>query len=268
MLIDTHSHLNFNSFKDDAHKVIERCLAEDVWMINVGSNLITSRRALELAQAYEKGVYASVGLHPINLNTGLIKVRPEADDFFEKEFVYNEYKELARNSKVVAIGETGLDYWTKPKSKVKQAEFKKKQKDLFLQQLKLAKELNLPVIIHCRMAFDDLLEVLNEKTFKGVIHCFTGTWEQAEKLMKLGFHLGFNGIIFKLDLNEVIKKTPLERILIETDCPYLTPPMKIGRNEPGYIEDVVQRIAEIRGEGFEEIARASSKNAQKLFGIE
>ncbi len=265
MLIDTHSHLNFNSFKDDAHKVIERCLAEDVWMINVGSNLITSRKAVELAQAYEKGIYASVGLHPMNLNTGLVKVRPEADDFLEKEFVYNEYEELARNPKVVAIGETGLDYWTKPKSKAKQAEFKQKQKDLFLDQLKLAEELDLPLIIHCRMAFDDLLEVLGGNIFKGVIHCFTGTWEQAEKLMALGFHIGFNGIIFKLDLDGVIKKIPLERILIETDCPYLTPPMEEGRNEPLFIKHVVQKIAEVRGESFAEVAEASTKNTQKLF---
>ncbi|MFH1657400.1 MAG: TatD family hydrolase [bacterium] len=267
MLFDTHSHLNFNGFKDDAHKVIERCLSEDIWMINVGSNLITSRRAVELAQAYEKGVYASVGLHPISFDTGLVKIKPEADDSPEKEFVYEEYKELARNPKVAAIGEIGLDYWSKPKSKVKQAEFKQKQKDLFLQQLGLAKELNLPVIIHCRMAFDDLLEICGKTFIEGVIHCFTGTWAQAEKLMELGFHIGFNGIMFKLDLNEVIRRVPGDRILVETDCPYLTPPMEEGRNEPRYIKHVAQKIAEVRGESFTEVAEVSTKNARKLFRI-
>ena len=206
MLIDTHSHLNFNSFKDDAHRLLGRCLAEDIWMINIGTNLVTSKKAVELASRYSQGVYAAVGLHPISLDTGLVKIKPEEDDFFEKEFDYEKYKELAQNSKVVALGEIGLDYWYKPKAKSKRPEFKKRQKDLFVQQLDLADELNLPVIIHCRMAFDDLFEVAKAKTPKGVIHCFSGTWEQAKQFLDLGFYLGLNGIIFKLELDEVIKK--------------------------------------------------------------
>ena len=267
MLIDTHSHLNFKSFKDDVHKVIERCLAEDLWMINIGTNLVTSQKAVELTEKYDQGIMAAVGLHPISLDTGLIKLKAEEDDAFEKEFNYEEYKELAQSPKVVALGEIGLDYWYKPKSKAKRQEFKDLQKDLFVQQLDLAKELGLPVIIHCRMAFDDLLEVVSSKTPKGVIHCFSGTWEQAQQLLELGFYLGFNGIIFKLDLDEVIKRIPMNKILVETDCPYLTPPQESGRNEPMFIKYVVQRIADIKGESFAEIAEISTENAKKLFKI-
>lgn len=266
-MIDTHAHLNFSDFRDDAHKIIERCLAEDIRLINVGTNLVTSQKAVELALKYDQGVYAAVGLHPISLDTGLMKIKAEKDDFLEKEFAYEEYKKLAQNPKVVALGEIGLDYWYKPKAKNKRPEFKNKQKDLFVQQLDLAEELDLPVIIHCRMAFDDLLEVVKTKTPKGVIHCFSGTWEQAQQFLKLGFYLGFNGIIFKLDLDEVIKKVPADRILIETDCPYLTPPQEEGRNEPGFIKHITQKIADIRGEGIAEIAEATSKNAKALFEI-
>ncbi len=267
MLIDTHSHLNFNGFKDDAHQVIGRCLAEDIWLINIGTNLVTSQKAVELATKYNQGVYAAVGLHPISLDTGLVKIKAEEDDFLEKEFAYEKYKELAQDSKVVALGEIGLDYWYKPKAKSKRPEFKKRQKDLFVQQLNLAEELSLPVIIHCRLAFDDLLEVVSSKTPKGVIHCFSGTWQQAQEFLDLGFYIGFNGIIFKLELDEVIKKMPANRILVETDCPYLTPPQEEGRNEPLFIKHVVQKIANVRGESFAEISEVSTQNARSLFEI-
>jgi len=148
---------------------------------------------------------------------------------------------------VVAIGEIGLDYYYRPKTKIKLEQFKEKQKQVFLKQLDLANNLNLPVIFHCRMAHEDLIEILDTKykiprtrtssvrgrqytKSRGVIHCFTGTWEQAQKYLAMGLYLGFNGIVFKLNLDEVIAKTPQGRILIETDCPYLTPPQETGRN--------------------------------------
>jgi len=234
MLIDTHAHLNFNAFKDDLDKVIGRCLAENIWMINVGTKYETSKRAVEIAEQYEEGVYAAVGLHPIHLGTGLVKIRTDSEEgSFEtggEDFHISEYKSLAQSPKVVAIGEIGLDYYYKPKTKKKLELFKEKQKELLLKQLDLAKELNLPVIFHCRMAHEDLLKILNYKLktknykLNGVVHCFTGSWEQAKQYLDMGFYLGFNGIIYKLDLKEVIEKTPIEKILIETDCPYLTPP--------------------------------------------
>ena len=133
-----------------------------------------------------------------------------------------------------------MDYWYRPKTKIRLEQFKNKQKEVFLRQFELAQELGLPVILHCRAAHDDLIAILQHRdntTFQGVIHCFTGTWEEAQKYMELGFYIGFNGIIFKLNLDEVIKKIPLQKILIETDCPYLTPPEAgVKRNEPIFVK--------------------------------
>ncbi len=247
MLIDTHAHVNFNAFKGDSAEVIKRSLENNVWLINVGSQYSTSKRAVEMAEKYPQGVWAAVGLHPIHAR--------------EEEFDYTKYQELAKSQKVVAIGEIGLDY------KSEYVSFKGKQKEVFLKQLDLTKALDLPVIIHCRMAHDDLIEILDSK-LKGVIHCFTGDWYQAEKYLNMGFYLGFNGIIFKLNLDEVIEKTPFDKILVETDCPYLTPAPMEGRNEPLYVKYVAEKIAKIKGLSYEEIAKITTANAQKLFKIQ
>ncbi len=294
MLIDTHAHLNFNIYKNDAGGVIRRSLNSDVWMINIGTNYETSKKAIELAEKYEKGVYATIGLHPIHLETGLVKIKNDIEEVEvktrEEEFDYEKYKEIAKSERVMAIGEFGLDYYWRPKTTKKKELFKQKQKDLLLKQLELAKELNLPAIFHCRVAHDDLIQTLQQSnipTIKGVIHCFTGTWEQAEDYMRMGFHLGFNGIIFssfapqgyggsaeasgeggKLNYwDELIQKIPLNSILIETDCPYLTPNPMTGRNEPLYVKYVAEKIAEIKKLSFEEIAKITTKNAQELFKI-
>ncbi|MBU0546792.1 MAG: TatD family hydrolase [Patescibacteria group bacterium] len=276
MLIDTHSHINFFSFNEDRGEVIKRSLDNNVWMINVGINLKTSQEVVAISQEYPVGVYAAIGLHPIDLDTGLVKAKfsEEEGNHLEKDFDYQKYKQLAENHKVVAIGEVGLDYYWKPKTTGKMEQFKQKQKDLLSKELKLAQELNLPIIFHCRMAHEDLIEILNTKhlipntNLRGVIHCFTGTWEQAQKYMELGFYLGFNGIIFKLNLDEIIKKTPLERILIETDCPYLPPiEFKGQRNEPMYVKYIAKRIAELKGVDIETIAKITTKNAKLLFSL-
>ena len=275
MLIDTHSHLNFNAYKEDLSQVIERTLENNVWMINVGSQYTTSRRAVEIAQKYPQGVYAAVGLHPIHLSSGIFKTKIDKEEIEfetrEENFDYQKYKSLARSEKVVAIGEIGLDYYYRPKTKKKLAEFKERQKEAFIEQLNLAEELNLPVIFHCRMAHDDLLEILKSRAPNfipyGVIHCFTGSLEQAQKFLEMGFYLGFNGIIFKLNLDEIIKKTPLERILVETDCPYLTPPQENSRNEPSYVKYVAERIAQIKKIKFNEVCQITTENAKKLFKI-
>ncbi|MDP2967183.1 MAG: TatD family hydrolase [bacterium] len=275
MLIDTHAHLNFNAYKDDLDEVIKRSLDNKVWMINVGSQYETSKKAVKIAEQYEKGVYAAVGLHPIHLSDRIFKTKIDQKEIEfqtrEEDFDYQKYKELAQSKKVAAIGEIGLDYWYKPKTKKKLEEFKQKQKEVFLQQLELARELSLPVIFHCRMAHDVLLETLNFQVssfkFRGAIHCFTGNWQQAERYLEMGLYLGFNGIIFKLDLDEIIKKTPLEKILIETDCPYLTPPPMEGRNEPLYVKYVAEKIAKIKNLSYEELSNMTTKNARKLLNI-
>ncbi len=273
MLINTHTHLNFNAFKGDLDEVVKRTLNENVWVINVGSKYETSKKAVEIAEKYKEGVFAAVGLHPIYSTPGLIKIKtdPEEGEFVTtgEDFDIERYKELSKSEKVIAIGEIGLDYYYRPKTKRKLGLFKEKQKEVFLSQLKMARELNLPVIFHCRMAHEDLLQVLKSQTsIKGVIHCFTGTWEQTKKYLDMGFYLGFNGIIFKLDLGEVIKKAPLEKILVETDCPYLIPPqVKEDRNEPIFVKYIIERIAEIKGVGYKKIVEITTANARKLFNI-
>jgi len=277
MLVDTHAHVNFNAYKKDAKEVIYRSLNSDVWMINIGTNYETSKKAVEIAQNYEKGVYAAVGLHPIHLETGLVKIKNDKEEIEvntrEEEFDYQKYKNLAKKPKVVAIGEFGLDYYWRPKTTKKKALFKQKQKDLLLTQLEVAKELNLPVIFHCRVAHDDLIKILIEhiEQLKGVMHGFVGTAEQLLEYLKMGLYIGFNGIIFKniegINFEENIKKTPLDKILIETDCPYLTPPQIEGRNEPIFVKYIAEKIAKIRNLSFGEISEITTINAKKLFGI-
>jgi len=272
MIIDSHSHLNFNAYKKDLDEVVKRTLAENVWAINVGTKYETSKQAVELAEKYNEGVYAAIGLHPIYAAAEFqkIKIDLEEGEFLVKEqdFDKEKYKELAKSKKVVAVGEIGLDYYYKPKTKAKLEQFKEKQKQVFLQQLELAEELSLPVILHCRMAHQDVIEILKDKKVKGVIHCFTGTLEEAKKYIDLGFHLGINGIIFKFDIDETIKKIPLDKILVETDCPYLTPPEEGGkRNEPIFVKHVIQKIADLKKVSFAEVADQTTQNARKLFNI-
>src|SRR3989344_2327459 len=193
MLIDTHAHVNFNAFKDDADEVIRRSLAGGTQIINVGSQYSTSKRAVEMAEKHKEGVYAAVGLHPTHVN--------------DEEFDYEKYKDLAKSKKVVAIGEIGLDYFHEPYDK-------NIQRMVLCKQLDLAKELNLPVIFHCRSAQSDLIGILKQyNNISGVIHCFTGDWDEAQEYLKMGFYLGINGIIFKLNLDDIIKKAPLDKIL-------------------------------------------------------
>ena len=228
MIIDTHSHVNFNAFKEDSDEVIKRTLSENIWMINVGTKYETSQKAIEIAEQYKEGVYVAIGLHPMFAAAEFVKIKtdPSEGEFLLKKqnFDKEKYLALAQSKKIVAIGEIGLDYYYKPKSSLKLQQFKEKQKQVFLEQLDLAKELGLPVILHCRMAHDDVIEILRkQQASSGVVHCFTGTWEQAQKYMELGFYIGINGIIFKFNIDEVIKNCPLEKIVVETDCPYLTP---------------------------------------------
>jgi len=274
MIIDTHAHLNFDVFDKDRKKVIERCHKNKVWVVNVGINFETSKKAVEIAEKYE-GMFASVGLHPLNLDAGLVKIKNKKEGT-EKTFNYQKYKELAKSPKVIAIGEIGLDYYLKPKTKKKKEIFKAKQKELLFEELKLAKKLNLPVIFHCRMAHFDLIQFLKENKGvfpkKAVIHSFVGKLEELKEYLSFGYNIGFNGIIFKkvegVDFKKIIKVVPLEKILVETDAPYLVPPqIKEKRNEPIFVKYVIKRIAEIKNLEFEKIAEITSKNAKRLFRI-
>lgn len=271
MIIDTHSHLSFKAYDADREDVVKRTLDQGIFCIDVGTKYETSRRAIELAEKNE-GIYAAVGMHPIHIKTDLLKLKMDEEEGafqplgegFDKE----KYRELAKSKKVVAIGEIGLDYYYRPKGAAKTEKFKQKQKEVFLQQLELAEELDLPVVIHCRVAHNDLYEILKTRKLKGVIHCFTGNWEDAQRYIDLGFYIGINGIIYKLDLSEVIGKTPLDKILVETDCPYLTPPEAgTERNEPAFVKYVVKKISDLKGMSPEEVADKTTENAKKLFKI-
>ena len=242
MIIDSHAHLNFKAFNKDLKEIVQKCLDNDVWVVNVGSQYETSFKAVEIAEQYPQGMYASVGLHPLHS---------------DEDFSYEKYQELASFSKVVAIGETGLDYFRGPD--------KEKQKQVFLSQMKLAQELKKPVILHCRMAHNDLLEMLSGFDNRGVIHCFSGTWLEAQRYLDLGFFIGFTGIIFKLDLKETIMKAPLEKILVETDSPYLS--SHDERNEPLFVREVAKEIARIRKIDYQEVEEKTFINTKNLFQI-
>ena len=281
MLIDTHAHLNFATYDKDREKVINRSLKENILILNVGTNYPTSKKAVEIAKDKE-GIFASVGLHPINLYTGLIKMRrdkeePEEYFSFEEKFDYQEYGDLILKGqqKVVAVGEIGFDYWYRPKSKAKREKFKEKQKELFQKEVKLAEEFELPLILHCRLAYDDLVNKLLKIKYKfgGVIHCFCGNINFLKKFLEMGYYIGFNGIIFKkiegINFNEIIKKTPLEKILIETDCPYLTPPLlNKKRNEPLNVKYIAEKIAQIKKIKIKEVEKVTTENAMTLFKID
>ena len=277
MLIDTHAHINFNAFKNDGDEAIRRALSDNVWLINVGSQYETSARAIEYAEKYPGGVFAAVGLDPFHLLKQEMKNSVDVNEAIEnrpEEFDYDKYKVLAQNDKVIAIGEAGLDYHYDGIMN-DELRIKEKQKAVFRQQINLAIELGKPLIVHCREAHDDVIEILRlvvsdkPSAISGVIHSFSGRWSQAEEYLAMGFYLGFNGIItFARDYDRVVREAPLNRLLVETDCPYLTPmPFRGKRNEPAYVKYVAQKIADLRGIAFEEVAEQTTKNAKKLFNI-
>jgi len=283
MLIDTHAHVNFAAFKDDAEEVIRRSLDNDTWMILVGAEFKTSNRALHYANKYEKGVYAAIGLHPIHLEEGQVDSQEEDNSYSfiprYEEFDYGSYEKLAKFEKVVAIGEIGLDYYHLDPTKDVNV-VKKKQHEVFAQQLLLARSIDLPVIIHCRQAHDDLLEILQE--FKkeyghiipndrpwGVIHCFSGDEDLAWKYFRLGLLISFTGLItFSKQWDDLIRKIPLDKIMIETDTPYMTPePYRGERNEPVLVQYVAKRIADIKSLKVEKVAETTTRTARELFRI-
>jgi len=255
MLFDTHAHLDDEKFKGETDKVIERAKEQGVSLIvNVGYNLGHARQSIALAEKYDF-IYASVGLHPHDAKDG------------NKSFWEEIYK-LARHPKVVALGEMGLDYyWDNSPRDV--------QRDVFRQQIGVAKDIKLPIIIHDRDAHQDVLTIVKEeRAFEvgGVFHAYSGSWEMTKEIMDLGFFISIGGpVTFKnaKKVLEVVEKVPLESLLIETDCPYLTPdPYRGKRNEPGYVKLVAEKIAQIKNISYEEVAFTTKENGMRLFGID
>ncbi len=273
-LIDIHAHVNFNAFKDDGTEVIKRAHDASIGMILVGSQRDTSERAVEMASSYEDGVWAAVGLHPIHLTEFHVDAKEigaaNVPGFTTRVEAFDEsiYRALGEQTCVVAIGECGLDYYRVEQS----PERKELQHDVFARHIALARELKKPLIVHCREAYRDLLSILKGEggaDVGGTIHFFAGDWETAKQFLDLGFHLSFTGVItFANQYDEVVRKMPLGRLMVETDAPYVSPvPYRGKRNEPAYVKEVARRVAEIRGISYEEVARATTENATKLFGL-
>lgn len=251
MFIDTHSHLNFKAFDNDYDAAINRAINAGISkIIIVGSNLETSKKALEIAKKHPK-VYAAIGLHPIHV----------LDENFNKDF-----EKLAENKKVVAIGETGLDYYyTK--------ETKEKQKELFLNHLRLAHKLQKPIILHNRDAGEDILSLITSQSPmpKAVMHCFSENWDYAQVLLEMGILISFTGIITftkNYDNLKVVENIPLDKLMIETDCPYLTPePYRGQRNEPAYVVEIAKKIAAIKKIDISKVEKQTTKTAEEFFKI-
>jgi TatD DNase family protein len=253
MLFDSHAHLDDEAFDADREEVIARALANGLTgMVNPGSCMKSSAAALALAQQHA-AIYAAVGIHPHDADS--------AD-----EAAYEQLLCWAQHPKVVAIGEIGLDYHYdfSPRSV---------QQDVFVKQLALARECDLPVILHDREAHGDILRLVKEQGqgVRGVFHCFSGSLEMAREVLNLGFYLSVGGTLtFKnaAKLPEIVKEVPFERLLLETDSPYLTPvPYRGRRNEPLHVRLVAEKVAELRGLSVEEVARQTTSNTCRCFGI-
>ena len=271
-MIDTHAHLDFENFNEDREEVISRAFDNGVKnIINIGVDLETSQKSIELAEKHD-GVFASVGIHPEYFTKGNQE---------EQGNWVDELKKIAKHKKVVAIGETGLDYFSHTGEIITSTQ-KENQQAGFLAQIELARELNLPVIVHCRNAWSDLYEIISKflrsdlKNKKFVLHCYSGEKNDTEKFLKIpNIYFSFSGnITYPKPANraeklaEAVRMIPLDRIMLDSDSPFLAPQAMRGkRNEPAYIRYIVEKIAEIKGISGADVERITDLNAIKFFGI-
>lgn len=265
---DAHTHVNFVAYDADRDATIERAREQGVGMNVVGTQYDTSKSAVELAEKHEH-VYATIGLHPIHTSKSYHdkkELGDEGKEFTSRGEVFDSaaYEALGVSNKVIAVGECGLDYYRVDK------DTKDVQVEAFVQQIELANKLQKPLMLHIRNAYDDALEVLRAHAkVRGDVHFFAGDWATAKKFLDEGFTLSFTGVVtFARDYDEVIRNAPLDMLLAETDAPYVTPmPHRGKRNEPAYVEMVVQAIAEIRREPLETVRDQLLANAVRVFGI-
>jgi len=253
-MIDTHAHLDFPQYDKDRDKIIEQAFSSGLEaIVNIGVDLDSSEKSIKLSEGY-KNIYATVGFHP-----------HDASKLNQSSF--KELERLASHPRVVAIGEIGLDFYRNLSPKESQVK-------AFREQLNLAKSLHLPVVIHIRNAYEKALEILSRegKGLKGVLHCFSGDEKEAKEGLKSGFYLSFNGTLTYRNSKaaKLVKKIPLSSILVETDCPYLTPePFRNKRNEPKLVRLVTEKVVEISGShSFQELDEIFTRNSKKLFGLD
>ena len=247
-LVDTHSHIYYDQYEDDLPKVINDAEDSEIKrIVCVGTDIETSYKSIEIANKYDN-VFCTVGCHP-----------HEASKM--KNGYLNTIEDMCKHDKVIAIGETGLDYFYNHSSK-------SIQKKIFIDQIELSNNLNLPIVIHNRESDKDLLEILKRFKPKGVIHCFSGNLKMAKEVTNLGLLISFTGIITFKNFNhiDVIEKIDLNNIMVETDSPYLSPiPHRGKRNEPKHVKIIAEKIAEIKNLPTQKVIKQTTKNAFKLF---
>jgi len=255
LLVDSHAHIDTSRFHADREEVITAAVKAGITcIVDPGCDLDSSRFALALAKAHPGTIFAGVGTHPHDATT-------------HSDEVGTHYREMAQELEVVAIGEFGLDYY-------RMLSPREIQREVFCAHLQIARDCNLPCIIHVRDSHDDVIELLRAhgQGLRGVFHCFSGNVAQAEECLAFdGFMLSFAGPLTRQGnvLPEVARMVPLERILVETDSPYLVPqPVRAKRNEPLFVKHVAEKLAEIRGMDFEEIAQITTMNAVRLFNLD
>ena len=273
---DAHTHTNFVAYDADRTEVVTRARAAEVGMNVVGTQLDTSRSAVALAESHE-GVWATIGLHPVHTSKSYHDTKElgtGGKEFTSRGEVFDSaaYEELGKNSKVIAVGECGLDYYRLD------VDTKKIQQEAFIAQIELANSLEKPLMLHIRNGADssanaylDALELLKAHAkVLGDVHFFAGDWDTANKFLDIGFTLSFTGVItFTHDYDEVVRNAPLDMILSETDAPYITPvPYRGKRNEPAYVIEAVRAIARIKAEDEEDVRIQLLQNAARVFGID
>ena len=267
---DVHTHVQFAAYDKDREEVLARAREARVWMVNVGTERGTSEAAVALAKKEKEGVLATVGLHPsraIESHHDPKELGPSERKMAPAEhFDYEFYKKLGKDKSVVAIGECGLDYYRLGE------ESKVKQKEVFLEHIRLAAELEKPLMIHCREAFADLIDILRahyREVPQGIIHFMSGTKADAEALLDMGFSFSFGGVVtFTADYDEVVRYVPKTNLLLETDAPYVAPvPYRGKRNEPAYVIQTAKRIAELQNTSVSVLGEETSANTLAIFGL-
>ncbi len=279
---DIHGHPNFAAYDGDRNEVIKRALDVGVWMNIVGTQKDTSRHAVELTEKYPEGVYATIGLHPIHTDKSFHDEEELGEGGREftsrgEEFDYEYYRNLAKNPKVVAIGECGLDFYKHANSPIDTNHTNEKQEKVFRKQIELSIEVKKPLMLHLRSgsglsAYKEAFRIISDYDLNltaGNLHFFAGNLEEAEPFLEKGFYFSFGGVLtITRDYDEVLSKLPIDRILSETDCPYVAPtPYRGKRNEPAYVEEVVKKIADIKKMHLEEVKNILFRNALEFFGL-
>lgn len=251
-IFDTHAHYDDSAFDEDRNQVIENLKNNGVCnIVNAGADILSSEKSIELAEKYDF-FYAAVGIHPLNL------------EGIEEDYLEKLSNLINNNKKIVAVGEIGLDYHTRPF-------FEGKQKDVFSSQIDLAKSYNLPVIIHSRDADSDSFDLIKKYRPKGIVHCFSGHLDLAKKLIKLGLYIGVGGVLtFKnaKKLVEVVSNISLDNIVLETDCPYMAPvPFRGKRCDSSMIIYVAEKISQLKKIPVEDVLKKTRENAEKVFNL-